>query len=81
MFVINETTGEIKTKRQLTGKGRTEPYPLLARAQDNGNPPLHTDIQLSIYIGDVFANDGVPVFIRPSLDEVAYVSEVIILLF
>ncbi|XP_047097698.1 cadherin-23 [Schistocerca piceifrons] len=75
LFEINQTTGEIRTKRQLTGKGRTDPYQLIVRAQDEGSPALSSDVPLSIFIGDVFTNDGVPIFVRPTLDEVAYVSE------
>ncbi|XP_068081067.1 cadherin-87A [Anabrus simplex] len=75
LFSINHTTGRIVTRRALTGKGRTEPYHLILRAQDSGTPPLSTDVSLSIYIGDVFSNDGVPIFIRPTLEEIAQVSE------
>jgi hypothetical protein len=76
LFEVNHTTGNIITRRALTGKGRTEPYHLTVRAQDGGNPSLSTDMLLSIFIGDVFTNDGVPLFIRPTLNEVAKVSEV-----
>lgn len=76
LFAVNHTTGHIITQRALTGKGRTEPYHLMVRAQDGGNPSLSTDVPLSIFIGDVFTNDGVPLFIRPTLNEVAKVSEV-----
>ncbi|PNF39070.1 hypothetical protein B7P43_G04343 [Cryptotermes secundus] len=75
LFAVNHTTGHITTQRALTGKGRTEPYHLMVRAQDGGNPSLSTDVPLSIFIGDVFTNDGVPLFIRPTLNEVAKVSE------
>lgn len=80
LFAVNHTTGHITTQRALTGKGRTEPYHLMVRAQDGGNPSLSTDVPLSIFIGDVFTNDGVPLFIRPTLNEVAKVSEVRFLL-
>ncbi|KDR10809.1 Cadherin-23 [Zootermopsis nevadensis] len=75
LFAINHTTGHIKTQKALTGKGRTEPYHLIVRAQDGGNPSLSMDVPLSIYIGDVFTNDGVPLFIRPTFNEVAKISE------
>lgn len=45
------------------------------RAQDGGDPVLFTDVALILYIGDVVSNDGVPLFIRPTLDEVAHVAE------
>lgn len=80
LFAINHTTGHIITRKALTGKGRTEPYQLMVRAQDGGNPSLSMDVPLSIYIGDVFTNDGVPLFIRPSFNEVAKISEVRLLL-
>lgn len=76
LFAINHTTGRIFTRKALTGKGRTEPYHLMVRAQDGGSPSLSMDVPLSIYIGDVFTNDGVPLFIRPTLNEVAKISEV-----
>ncbi|CAB0037958.1 unnamed protein product [Trichogramma brassicae] len=72
---INHTTGEIRSSRALTGKGRTEPYAMRVRAQDQGEPALYTDVPLILYIGDVVSNDGVPLFVRPGLDEIAHVSE------
>ncbi|GLG95415.1 Cadherin-87A, partial [Gryllus bimaculatus] len=75
LFVINKTTGQIITQKPLTGKGRNEPYNLLLHAQDAGEPSLSSDVSLSIYIGDVFSNDGVPTFIRPSLTDIAQISE------
>jgi hypothetical protein len=80
LFAVNHTTGHIVTWRPLTGKGRTEPYHLMVRAQDGGNPSLSMDVPLSVFIGDVSANDGVPFFIRPTLNEVAKISEVRFLL-
>lgn len=75
LFAINRESGEISSAKKLTGKGRTEPYNMRIRAQDSGNPVLHKDVLLSLYIGDVVSNDGVPLFIRPTLEEIAYVSE------
>ncbi|XP_014206917.1 cadherin-23 [Copidosoma floridanum] len=75
LFKINHTSGEIMSSRELTGKGRTEPYFMRVRAQDSGEPPLHSDVKLTLYIGDVVSNDGVPLFIRPTLDEVATIAE------
>lgn len=45
------------------------------RAQDGGEPELYSDVILTLYIGDVVSNDGVPLFIRPTLEEVAHVAE------
>ncbi|XP_057327404.1 cadherin-23 isoform X2 [Microplitis mediator] len=75
LFKINHKTGEISSAKKLTGKGRTEPYMMRVRAQDSGHPVLHSDVSLTLYIGDVVSNDGVPLFIRPTLDEIAYISE------
>uniref|UniRef100_T1IAK5 Cadherin domain-containing protein n=1 Tax=Rhodnius prolixus TaxID=13249 RepID=T1IAK5_RHOPR len=75
LFEMNNKTGEIKTKVALTGKGRTDPYIITIRAQDLGEPSLFSDVPLRIYIGDVVTNDGVPTFIHPTLDEMAYISE------
>lgn len=71
---MDQITGEITTKAALTGKGRTEPYHLTIRAQDGGG--LFTDVTLTLYIGDVSANDGVPYFIKPTVDQIASISEV-----
>ncbi|XP_049865838.1 cadherin-23 [Pectinophora gossypiella] len=73
LFTIDPGTGEIKTRRDLTGRGRTEPYRLIISATDGGG---HSgDTSLLLYIGDVSANDGVPRFIRPADGEVLSVSE------
>ncbi|KAI5631942.1 cadherin domain-containing protein [Phthorimaea operculella] len=73
LFTIDPSTGEIKTKKDLTGRGRTDPYRLIIGATDGGG---HIgDTTLSLYIGDVSANDGVPRFIRPADGEVISVSE------
>jgi hypothetical protein len=53
------------------------PYVLVVRAIDKGVPELFTDTEVYVTIGDVSSNDGVPKFIRPELNEVAYVPEVI----
>ncbi|XP_068630269.1 cadherin-87A [Battus philenor] len=64
LFVIEATTGEIRSRGALTGRGRTQPYTISVRASDRGG---HTaDTELTLYIGDVSANDGVPRFLRPA---------------
>lgn len=74
LFTIDAITGEIKTRKDLTGRGRTDPYRLLVGATDGGG---HSgDTSLSLYIGDVSANDGVPRFIRPAAGEILTISEV-----
>lgn len=75
LFRINHTTGEIYSAKALTGKGRTEPYIMRIRAQDGGQPEMFSDVILTLYIGDVVSNDGVPLFIRPTLEEVAHIAE------
>ncbi|XP_039748897.1 cadherin-23 [Pararge aegeria] len=73
LFTIDPINGEVRTQRDLTGRGRTDPYRLLVGATDGGG---HTgDASLSLYIGDVSANDGVPRFIRPAPGEMLSVSE------
>lgn len=67
-------TGEVRTNKDLTGRGRTDPYRMLVGATDGGGH--NGDASLSIYIGDVSANDGVPRFIRPAAGEVLKISEV-----
>jgi len=46
------------------------------RAEDNGEPEMFTDVKFSLYISNIIENDGVPTFVHPTADELAYVSEV-----
>ncbi|XP_037949446.1 cadherin-23 [Teleopsis dalmanni] len=80
LFNIDAVTGEIKTKGELTGKGRSEPYFLIVKAQDNGNQvpkqqSLSRDTDVILFIGDVSANDGIPYFITPRVGQTANVTE------
>lgn len=82
---INSQTGEIRTRVPLTGKGRSEPYEIIVRAQDNGGKidkqiSLYSDVVLMLYIGDVSANDGIPYFIAPKLGQIANITEVSVFL-
>lgn len=77
---INSSTGEIRTRTSLTGKGRSEPYDLVIRAQDRGDlvpkqVSLHTEVPFVLFIGDISANDGIPFFISPKLGDMANISE------
>ncbi|CAB4057546.1 unnamed protein product [Lepeophtheirus salmonis] len=72
IFQINESNGEITTSSLLTGKGRKDPYILYARAADKGEPQLFSDVEVYVTIGDVSDNDGIPTFIKPMIDEIAY---------
>ncbi|CRK98096.1 CLUMA_CG011464, isoform A [Clunio marinus] len=79
LFELNPKTGELKTAKQLTGRGRSEPYEIKVRAIDKGNQipkqqSLFVDQILQIFIGDTFSNDGIPYFIS-SNDEEANVTE------
>jgi hypothetical protein len=76
---LNYKTGELKTVKLLTGRGRFEPYEISIRAIDNGSQipkqrSLFTDQIIHIFIGDTFQNDGIPYFISPQ-DEEASVLE------
>ncbi|KAG5681556.1 hypothetical protein PVAND_010976 [Polypedilum vanderplanki] len=67
LLTLNAKTGELKTLKFLTGRGRFEPYEVVVRAIDNGNlipkqQSLFTDQILHIFIGDTFQNDGTPFF-------------------
>lgn len=80
LFRINFTTGEIRTRKPLTGKGRAEPYSLLVRSKDNGavvakQESLSADVYVDLFIGDVSSNDGVPFFVYPKMGQVANISE------
>lgn len=79
LLVLNPKTGELKTSKLLTGRGRSIPYEVKVRATDNGNQipkqqSLFSDQTLQIFIGDTFSNDGIPFFVSPE-DEAASVAE------
>ena len=79
LLSLNSKTGELKTSKLLTGRGRSEPYEIKIRATDNGNQipkqqSLFTDQILQIFIGDTFSNDGIPYFVSPE-DEQANITE------
>lgn len=76
LFNLDARSGALTTAKALTGKGRSEPYSLTVRALDKGQPSLFTDVTLKLFIGDVVSNDGIPSFVHPTLDEMAYISEV-----
>lgn len=76
LFTLDASSGEIKTRKLLTGKGRQRPYRMLIRALDRGQASLSSDVPLDIYISDVASNDGVPIFLRPMPNETAFVAEV-----
>lgn len=81
LLKINPQTGEIRTKIPLTGKGRSEPYEIIIRAQDSGGKidkqvSLYSDVVFILFIGDVSANDGIPFFIAPKLGQIANITEV-----
>ena len=42
---------------------------------DQGIPQLFSDTEVYIIVGDVSSNDGIPRFIKPELNQVAYVPE------
>lgn len=79
LLSLNAKTGELKTAKLLTGRGRSEPYEIKIRATDNGNQipkqqSLFTDQIIQVFIGDTFSNDGIPYFVS-SEDEQANVTE------
>ena len=45
------------------------------RALDKGTPQLFSDTEVYVTVGDVSSNDGVPRFLRPKPNEIAYVPE------
>lgn len=76
---LNSKTGELRTAKLLTGRGRSEPYEILVRASDNGgqlpkSQSLFTDQIVQIFIGDTFKNDGTPYFTSAN-DEEANITE------
>lgn len=75
LFKINPETGVLSVANALSGKGRREPYVIEIRASDNGHRPLFNDVSYAITIGDISANDGIPVFIKPGENEVITVVE------
>ncbi|XP_070494012.1 cadherin-87A [Chironomus tepperi] len=80
LLSLNPKTGELRTSKFLTGRGRSNPYEIIVRAIDNGSQipkqqSLFTDQILHIYIGDTFQNDGIPYFIAPTQDDEASIYE------
>lgn len=76
---IDTNTGEVRTKAALTGKGRSEPYDMIIRAQDNGakvdkQKSLFSDVPFVLFIGDVISNYA-PFFIAPKLGQIANITE------
>ena len=41
-----------------------------------GDPPLFSDVEVFVYVGDITANDGIPSFVKPAFGEQASVLEV-----
>ncbi|XP_013134373.1 PREDICTED: cadherin-23 [Papilio polytes] len=72
LFTIESMTGEVRS-RALTGRGRTQPYSLAVRAADRGGHSAVTE--LTLYVGDVSANDGVPRFLRPADTDTLHIAE------
>lgn len=80
LLKINAKTGEVRTKASLTGKGRSEAYDMIIRAQDNGGriekqKSLFSDVPFVLFIGDVISNYA-PFFIAPKLGQIANITEV-----
>ncbi|XP_041976287.1 cadherin-23 [Aricia agestis] len=73
LFTLDATTGEVRVRSLLTGRGRTGAYRLLGAAADGGGRTAHA--QLALYIGDLSANDGVPRVLRPEMKEILSVPE------
>lgn len=67
-------------KSLLLGKGRSDPYHMIIRAQDNGGrvdkqKSLFSDVPFVLFIGDVISNYA-PFFITPKLGQIANITEV-----
>jgi len=75
-FCIDSDSGIITVCNVLSGKGRKDPYVIEIRAMDHGKPQrLYSDVIFSILVGDISANDGVPVILRPLPGEVLLIPE------
>ena len=61
-FVLDSETGEVTFVRGVLNRERRPFYEMLIRAQDHGDPPLHTDALLTIFVLDT--NDFDPVFTK-----------------
>lgn len=67
--------GYLSANESLSGLGRSSPYRITIRAFDHGKVPRESYAIMLLSISDVVANDGVPKFIRPKVDEVVQLSE------
>lgn len=74
-FAIDEQTGVINVTKPLSGRGRVDPYELHIRAFDHGIPPLYSETRYYVQIGDISKNDGIPRFIKPTVDEMVAIKE------
>ena len=77
-FTIDSKTGVISVLQTLSGKGRKDPYVIEVRATDKAIPPQHrqhTDVVFYVTIGDITANDGIPVIVKPRAGEIIYIPE------
>ena len=61
-FLLDSETGEVTFVRGVLNRERRPFYEMLIRAQDHGDPPLHSDALLTVFVED--ANDFDPMFIR-----------------
>ena len=61
-FLLDSETGQVTFVRGVLNRERRPFYEMIIRAQDHGNPPLHTDALLTISVLD--ANDFDPVFTK-----------------
>ena len=59
VFIIDASTGEISTNQSLDRENTTQ-YVVMVTATDDGDPPLETNVSVTIDIDDV--NDNSPVF-------------------
>ncbi|CAG0885750.1 unnamed protein product [Cyprideis torosa] len=67
--------GLITVLSPLAGKGRPEAYHLQIEATDSGTPPLTSMVPVSIFVGDVSSNDGIPKILKPKIGENVTVME------
>lgn len=79
MFAINQSSGEIYTRKDLDREIESQ-YLLWIRVQDGGSPPLSTEITVNITVEDI--NDQTPVFEKQAykasiLENLAKVSKIL----
>ncbi|BFZ03360.1 hypothetical protein BsWGS_06399 [Bradybaena similaris] len=74
LFSIGQVSGIVSVAQSLIGHGNQQ-FNFLVRAQDRGDVPNYTTMELSIKVISTEQNDGNPQWFYPPMDHTVYVPE------